>query len=186
MTSHPNLDERIQERRGRRKRAAIGFVAIVALIAVIIAVVWRLAGSWGVPGFSFTNEYGSTCKNNLTGYVCSPMSEEHVRAVVDAELPEGMEMVASAYTKKGPWSMTARFLMPEEVAKDAIPKLRETYGDCAPSAPSSLKTEPGLTDFCVMTDARAPEGAPRDNRWTITTARDEAGDTVLQIDMSQG
>lgn len=184
MTTHPHLEARIQERRSRRKRVTIGVVVIVALIAILIAVVLRTAGSWGVPGFSFTNEYGSRCKNNITGHVCSPMTEEHIQALVKTEIPEGAEMISSTYTQSGSWSMMARYRLPEEVAADAVPELKKTFGGCASSAPSTLKIEPNLSKFCVMTSDNAPDDAP-DGNWTVTTARADTGDTILQIDVHE-
>ena len=181
----PHLDARIKERKARRKRVAIGTAIIVAIVIVTIAVVLNLAGRWGVPGFSFRNEYGSTCTNDLTGYVCDPITQENVTAVAGTDLPPEAELLGGHYTESGKWSMSARFRLPKPVAKDTVKQLKEDFGGCVEHAPSTLKTEPGLSRFCVMTDENAPEKQSPDKAWTVTTARAESGDTIVQLDVSE-
>ena len=182
---HPHLEQRQEERRGRRKRILIGFSVILVLTVVIIAVVWRQAGVWGVPGFTFRHELGSHCTNTFTGYECE-MTPEHVRAVTETEFPPEAELGTATYIENGGlWSMTARFVLPENTADDALAQLKETFGDCTQHAPSSLRSEPGLTDFCVLTSDRSDSEMAKEKKWTIASARNETGEMVLQVDMSE-
>ena len=43
-------------------------------VAVALAILTQYAGVWGVPYFTFRTDRGSMCKNDFTGYTCSPMT----------------------------------------------------------------------------------------------------------------
>src|SRR4249919_3092219 len=74
-----------------------GIALILGKVAVTLAILSQYAGAWGVPYFSFTTDRGSTCKNDLTGYTCSPMTLADVEYFGDIDLPDDSSVVAGSY-----------------------------------------------------------------------------------------
>lgn len=180
----PHLDARIAERRSRRKRIAIGAGVIVVVAVVFIALAVRQAGQWGVPGFRFTNERGSRCVNTLTGHTCDPMTREDLESSADITLPAEAQVRTAVYTRSGTWSVHARVLLPKPIAHEYWKQLKEQFGPCVEHAPSTLRSEPDLTKFCVM-NGTGLKDAPTDRRWTVATAIEPSGDTIAQFDIRQ-
>ena len=59
----------------------LGILLMAAFVIIAFAILARYAGGWGVPYFSFTTDRGSTCENNLTGYICTPLTLADVRVL---------------------------------------------------------------------------------------------------------
>ena len=63
-------------------------------VAVTLAILTQYAGAWGVPYFTFRTDRGSMCKNDLTGYTCSPMTLADVEYFGDVDLPDNSSVIS--------------------------------------------------------------------------------------------
>jgi hypothetical protein len=118
-------------------------------VAVTLAILTQYAGAWGVPYFSFTTDRGSTCKNDLTGYTCSPMTLADVEYFGDVDLPDDSSVVAGSYRSTHDYQMEAVIDVPGGSAAQALTSLREAFGTCISELPSPVSTE-DVQDTCVM------------------------------------
>lgn len=135
-----------------------GTALMLAFVAVVLAVLIRQAGGWGVPYFSFTSAHGSSCKNNFTGYICSPLTLADVEFFADADLPADTAVGPSTYRSTHDFALEARLRVPAAGAATALKNLRSAYGPCQKDANSPLSPA-GLRDLCVMVN---PDGAEAD------------------------
>ena len=79
-------------------------------VAVTLAILTQYAGAWGVPYFTFRTDRGSMCKNDLTGYTCSPMTLADVEYFGDVDLPDNSSVVSGTYrsTHDYQWRRSSR------------------------------------------------------------------------------
>jgi hypothetical protein len=132
-------------------------------VAVALAILTQYAGAWGVPYFTFRNDRGSTCKNDLAGYTCSPMTLADVEYFGDVDLPENSAVVAGTYRATHDYQMEAIIEVPLDSADHALTSLNQAFGDCISELPSPL-TAKGIRDTCVManddvfTESEEPSG----------------------------
>jgi hypothetical protein len=118
-------------------------------VAVALAILTQYAGAWGVPYFTFRTDRGSTCKNDLTGYTCSPMTLADVEYFGDVALPENSAVLAGTYRSTHDYQLEAIIEVPLDSADQALTSLNQTFGDCISELPSPLSTK-GIRDTCVM------------------------------------
>ena len=130
-------------------RVLVGMILMLGSVAAALAVLTQYAGAWGVPYFSFTTDRGSTCKNDLTGYTCSPMTLGDVEHFGDVRLPEGSSVVAGTYHATHDYQMEAVVEVPSVSAEQALTDLNEAFGKCITDRPSPLSTK-GMHDTCVI------------------------------------
>ena len=128
-----------------------GVTLMLATVAVSLAILAQYAGAWGVPYFSFTTDRGSKCKNDLTGYTCSPMTLADVEYFGDLDLPENSAVVAGTYRATHDYQMEAIIEVPRDSADQALTSLNQTFGDCASELPSPVSAE-GIRKTCVMSN----------------------------------
>ena len=107
-------------------------------VAVALAILTQYAGAWGVPYFTFRTDRGSTCKNDLAGYTCSPMTLADVEYFGDVDLPENSAVVAGTYRATHDYQMQAIIEVPLASAAQALSSLNEAFGDCISELPSPL------------------------------------------------
>ena len=69
----PRHPLRVARQRHKPLRILGGVALMAGFVLVLLAILTRFAGAWGVPYFTFTSERGSQCTNNFTGYVCTPI-----------------------------------------------------------------------------------------------------------------
>ena len=98
-------------------------------VAVALAILTHYAGAWGVPYFSFTTDRGSTCKNALAGYTCSPMTLADVEYFGDVNLPDDSSVVAGTYHATHDYQMEAVVEVPSASAGPHLP-LPGSTGKC--------------------------------------------------------
>jgi hypothetical protein len=118
-------------------------------VAVALAILTHYAGAWGVPYFSFTTDRGSTCKNALAGYTCSPMTLADVEYFGDVSLPDDSSVVAGTYHAIYDYQMEAVIEVPSASADQALTDLNDAYGNCISDRPSPLSTT-GMRQTCVI------------------------------------
>lgn len=118
-------------------------------VAVALAILTHYAGAWGVPYFSFTTDRGSTCKNALAGYTCSPMTLADVEYFGDVSLPDDSSVVAGTYHAIYDYQMEAVIEVPSASADRALTDLNDAYGNCISDRPSPLSTT-GMRQTCVI------------------------------------
>lgn len=155
-----------------------GTFLMLAFVGIVLAVLVRQAGGWGVPYFSFTSAHGSPCTNNLTGYTCSPLTLADVEFFGDVDLPGGTTVVASHYRSTHDFSLEASLQVPRAGAATALKNLKRAYGPCQRGATSPLSPT-GLRQVCVMVN---PEGAESDGQ---LSSRVYAVGTGLRADGSR-
>lgn len=130
-------------------RIVIGIFLMAAFVLLLWAVLTRFAGGWGVPYFSFQTERGSTCKNNLTGYTCQPVTLADVDFYGDVTLPPGTRVLQSRYRATHDYQLNAQMLTASSTAPAALAGLADSFGRCQPGHPAPMSTV-GLTSVCVM------------------------------------
>jgi hypothetical protein len=126
-----------------------GITAMVLFVAVVLALLVRQAGEWGVPYFSFTSAHGSTCTNDLTGYTCDPLTLADVEFFGDVDLPDDTTVLAGSYRSTHDYQLTAQLRVPPESAGTALKRLRSAFGPCRDDVSTPLQSR-GLSRTCAM------------------------------------
>jgi hypothetical protein len=159
-----------------------GIALMLGSVAVTLAILTQYAGAWGVPYFSFTTDRGSTCKNDLTGYTCSPMTLADVEYFGDVDLPDDSSVVAGTYRSTHDYQMEAVIDVPGGSAAQALISLREAFGTCISELPSPVSTE-GMQDTCVMAndDIYSESDEPSSRLYLIGTAIRDDGTRVVAM-----
>jgi hypothetical protein len=162
-------------------RVLIGIAGMALFAGVLLLIVFRYAGSWGVPYFSFTSERGSPCTNTLTGYVCSPLTLSDVEYWADVELPESTVVKNGTYTATHDYQLTASLIVPAADTKAAEKSLESSFGKCGSRAAPMDTT--GLEDVCVMANedavSRSEQSASR--LWAVGTGTTADGNLVIRM-----
>ncbi len=118
-------------------------------VAVALAILTQYAGVWGVPYFTFHTDRGSMCKNDFTGYTCSPMTLADVEYFADVDLPDNSAVVTGTYRSTHDYQMEAILEVPLDSADQALTSLNQAFGDCISELPSPLGAK-GIRKTCVM------------------------------------
>ena len=118
-------------------------------VAVALAILTQYAGAWGVPYFTFRTDRGSMCKNDLTGYTCSPMTLADVEYFGDVDLPDNSAVVTGTYRSTHDYQMEAIIEVPLDSANQALTSLNQTFGNCISELPSPLSAKE-IRKTCVM------------------------------------
>lgn len=183
--ARPNLDERQSRRRARRRRAWVGIGVIFALVVALGVVIVVNAGRWGVPMFAFTNEHGSSCRNDWLGHTCTNVTIEEIESHLGVDVPQGVTALSSTYKRTHDYSLTARLAYPHEVARPSWEKLTEKFGECRAGLPSALSEATEITDQCVMTNegVGAIGGPPSPEIWRIATGNRSDGAMIVDISL---
>jgi hypothetical protein len=159
-----------------------GIALMLGSVAVTLAILTQYAGAWGVPYFSFTTDRGSTCKNDLTGYTCSPMTLADVEYFGDVDLPDDSSVVAGSYRSTHDYQMEAVIDVPGGSAAQALTSLREAFGTCISELPSPVSTE-DVQDTCVMAndDIYGESDEPSSRLYLIGTGVRTDGTRVIAM-----
>ena len=155
---------------------------MAAFVMVAWALVTRYAGTWGVPYFSFKTERGSTCKNNLIGYTCSPMTLSDLEFYADVDLPNTTRVITSTYRSTHDYQLTAQLAVPRANAVEALQGLTASFGGCQKDRPPPMNTA-GMTAICVMTnDDAVTRGVDTSSRlYNVGTAIRKDGVRVVYL-----
>jgi hypothetical protein len=159
-----------------------GIALMLGSVAVTLAILTQYAGAWGVPYFSFTTDRGSTCKNDLTGYTCSPMTLADVEYFGDVDLPDDSSVVTGTYRSTHDYQMEAVIEVPGGSAAQAETSLREAFGTCISELPPPVSTE-GMQDTCVMAndDIYSESDEPSSRLYLIGTGIRTDGTRVIAM-----
>ncbi len=130
-------------------RVVIGIMLMTAFVMISWALITRYAGTWGVPYFSFQTERGSTCRNDLIGYTCHPVTVSDVEFYGEVDLPSTTRVITSTYRSTHDYQLDAQLAVPRANAAQALQGLTESFGACLPDRPAPMSTA-GLTAVCVM------------------------------------
>jgi hypothetical protein len=157
-----------------------GIALMLATVAVTLSILTQYAGAWGVPYFSFTTDRGSQCKNDLTGYTCSPMTLADVEYFGDVDLPDDASVVTGTYRSTHDYQMEAVIEVPGASAAHALTGLNQSFGDCISELPPPMSTE-GISDTCVMTndDVYSESEEPSSRLYLIGTGVRPDGTRVI-------
>jgi hypothetical protein len=149
-------------------------------VAVALAILTQYAGAWGVPYFTFRTDRGSTCKNDLTGYTCSPMTLADVEYFGDVSLPENSAVLAGTYRATHDYQLEAMIEVPLDSADQALTSLNRAFGDCISELPSPLSMK-GIRDTCVMAndDVFTESDEPSSRLYLIGTGIRQDGTRVI-------
>ncbi|MCW2810729.1 MAG: hypothetical protein JWP61_1187 [Friedmanniella sp.] len=161
-----------------------GVVVMLALVGAGLLVLTRYAGGWGVPYFSFVSERGSTCRNDLTGYTCSPVTLADVEFYADVDLPEGTQVLSGSYRSTHDYRLEAVLRADKAHAAATLKSLQKAFGRCQPDHPSGLDAE-HLSKVCVLSnDGEVTQsGEPSSRLYTVGTglAKDGTREIALAI-----
>lgn len=155
---------------------------MAGFVLILLAILTRFAGAWGVPYFTFTSERGSKCTNNFTGYICSPITLAEVEFYADLDLPDDTDVVSGTYRSTHDYHLEAVLEVPAASAAAALKSLNATFGPCVPNQPSPLSTT-GLTKVCVMAnlDAFTEAGEPASHLYVIGTGLRKDGKRPIAL-----
>jgi hypothetical protein len=159
-----------------------GIALMLGFVVVTLAILTRYAGAWGVPYFSFSTDRGSTCKNDLTGYTCAPMTLADVEYFGDVDLPDDSSVVDGTYRSTHDYQMEAVIEVPVGSAAQALTSLRATFGTCIDEIPSPVSTK-GMHDTCVMAndDVYGESDEPSSRLYLIGTAVRTDGTRIIAM-----
>jgi hypothetical protein len=168
------------DRRHKTLRVLAGTMLMLGSVAVALVILTRYAGAWGVPYFSFTTDRGSTCKNDLAGYTCSPMTLADVEYFGYVDLPDDSSVVHGTYRATHDYQMEAIIEVPSAAAARALTDLRDAFGECIPEHPSPLSTK-GMGQTCVMAndDIFSESDEPSSRLYLIGTGVRKDGTRVI-------
>jgi hypothetical protein len=169
-------------RRSKAVRVLGGTVLMLAFVAVVLALLVRQAGDWGVPYFSFTSEHGSPCRNDLTGFTCDPLTLADVEFFADLDLPADTVVLAGSYRATHDYQMSAQLRVPKASAKKADSALRETFGPCREGVATPLATT-GVRQVCTMaSEEGADESGELPSRlYAVGTGVDAKGNRLVGL-----
>jgi hypothetical protein len=139
----------VAERLPKAIRIIAGTMLMAAFVIIALAIVAQYAGGWGVPYFHFTSDRGSPCRNNLTGYTCSPLTLADLEFYADIDLPDDSKIISGSYVATHDYQLDAQVEVPPGSAKQALAALKDAYGACHPNHPSTLDTT-GVREVCVL------------------------------------
>jgi len=168
--------------RGSKAVRVLGGTALMlAFVAVVLALLVRQAGDWGVPYFSFTSERGSACRNDLTGYTCDPLTLADVEFHGDLDLPADTVVLAGRYRATHDYEMTAQLRVPKASSAEADRALRESFGPCRKGVSTPLAAD-GLRKVCAMaSEYGAGSGDLPSRLFTVGSGLDEKGDRLVGL-----
>ena len=126
-----------------------GIAGMLVFVAVVLGLLVRQAGEWGVPYFSFTSAHGSTCRNDFTGYTCEPLTLADVEFFGEVDLPDDTTVLAGSYRSTHDYQLSAQLRVPAAGAEAALKQLRETFGSCRDGVSTPLQSR-GLSKVCTM------------------------------------
>jgi hypothetical protein len=174
----------VGRRRFRPLRIIGGTLLMAGAVMLGFLVLSQYAGAWGVPYFTFTTERGSTCKNDFTGYTCTPLTLAEVEFHGEVDLPDDTSVVSGTYRSTHDYQLNAVLDVPAASADAAIKALNEAYGHCLRGQPPPMDTT-GLSKVCVITNkfAVSESGEPASRLYTIGTGvrSDGSRTIVMQI-----
>ncbi|SDS29403.1 hypothetical protein SAMN04488543_1453 [Friedmanniella luteola] len=169
-------------RRRKAVRVLGGTALMLAFVAVVLALLVRQAGEWGVPYFSFTSAHGSPCRNDLTGITCEPLNLADVEFFADLDLPADTVVLAGSYRATHDYEMSAQLRVPKASAKKAYSTLRESFGPCREDVATPLSTR-GVRSLCAMASENgADESGELPSRlFSVGTGVDAEGDRLVGL-----
>lgn len=180
IAAPPQLHEGGKPPKPKWLRGLIGAATALAILAIVFLILIVNAGRWGVPMFSFTNEYGSRCKNNWVGFTCSPMTLADVEARIGTQLPPQARVVSGTWTQTHDYQLDARLILPKDARETGLNQLKAVFGDCK-HFPGALKATE-YADQCVMSnEGLTVDGNPTPRIWTVSTGIGTDGNTAVQI-----
>lgn len=155
---------------------------MATFVGVVLLVVVQFAGAWGVPYFSFSTDRGSPCKNNLTGYTCTPLTLTDVEYYGDLDLPDSTVVSSASYRSTHDYQLDATLEIPAAAAAPAMKTLNENFGTCINGHPSPISTR-GLSKVCVLAndDSVVESGEPASRLYTVGTGLRKDGTRVIGL-----
>jgi hypothetical protein len=174
----------VAERQPKAIRVIAGTMLMAAFVLITFAIIAQYAGGWGVPYFRFTSDRGSPCRNNLTGYTCSPLTLADLEFYADIDLPDDSKIISGIYVATHDYQLDAQLEVPPRSAKSALAALKDAYGDCHPNHPSTLDTK-GLKEVCVLAndDTLGKPGEPSSRLYAIGTGLRADGTRLIALTM---
>lgn len=160
---HPVPVVRHDKKQGKGVRVLAGVMLMIAIVVILLAIVLRNAGAWGVPFFSFESDRGSDCKNSFTGYTCESLTVEDIEWYGDVNLPADTSVVTSSYTATHDYELVANLEISKKSSAAGYKALRAAYGKCVAGHFTPLDTN-GLKDVCVMANDQVTEGGTPSGR----------------------
>jgi len=174
----------VAERQPKAIRIIAGTMAMAAFVIIALAIVAQYAGGWGVPYFRFTSDRGSPCRNNLTGYTCSPLTLADLEYYADIDLPDNSKIISGSYVATHDYQLDAQVEVPPASAKQALAGLKDAYGACHPNHPSTLNAT-GLREVCVLAndDTLTKSGDLSSRLYAIGTGLRADGTRLIALTM---
>lgn len=168
-------------RPSRARSILLGLAAMIVVVVIAGAIVWTQAGKWGVPYFSFQDENGSQCTNELLGHRCETITLEHVETVSNFDWPAA-KLVSGSYTQSQDYDLEARLEVPKAEVKKVTKAVNKRYGKCIKNRPTSLPIE-DLEKVCVRSNdgPRATGDAPSNQTYVVGTGLEEDGSMLIDV-----
>lgn len=162
----------------------LGIASMAAFVLVVLAVLVHYAGGWGVPYFSFTSPRGSPCKNDLTGYVCTPLTLADVEHWGDIDLPNGTIVQSGRYKSTHDYQLEANLRVPPRSATAAMANLTQAFGHCVTTHASPLTAS--VRSLCVLSndDAITNSNDASSRLYVIGTGLSRDGSRLIALSIN--
>ncbi|MGJ3509249.1 hypothetical protein [Enemella sp. A6] len=171
------------KQRARRKlrEVLIGLTLMILITGAALWFVLSKAGEWGVPGFTYTNEYGSTCENGFVTNTCTELTREELGARLEVPFPEQTEVLESTLEEGSNTTLRAKIRFPQADAGKFQAALAEKYGHCRNDLPPPAMAE-GMQKPCVMGNDRFASESMSIRYVLVLGVREGEQDPVLGMD----
>ncbi|WP_133753701.1 hypothetical protein ACF3NT_03650 [Naumannella halotolerans] len=147
VTEQGHLAARKLEQRQRRRRNLITLAVIAALAVAAVLGALHLASRLGVPGFSYTNEYGSRCTNGFIGHDCDPITVAELNLHAETDFPEDVELLESSFENGQDWRVRALLRVPAAEVEQTTAMLDERFGECEELDPDTALQDIPAGDY---------------------------------------
>jgi len=168
----------------RALRILGGIVGMAAFVAIMLAIVTHFAGAWGVPGFRYTSDNGSPCRNTWSGYVCGPLTRADFELYTQFTLPAGTRILSATVDATHDYSIDAVLLTDKAHQSAAGKALKAKYGACGSGPiPDELSDARQVCWMSTDDDATPVDKPPPPVMYTVTSGlrKDDSRVTVVHI-----
>lgn len=165
----------------KRREVLIGLCIMTACTGIALWFALSRAGEWGVPGFSYENEFGSTCENGWVSETCSQLTPEEVSNGLKVDLPAGSEVIRGTLTNGHNTTLQTEVRIPSAAVSELQELLTELYGPCRTDIPPPGVAD-GMPEPCVMANDRFAAESMSQRYAIALGTRDDEPEHVLAID----
>lgn len=165
----------------KRREILIGLCLMTACTGIALWIVLTRAGDWGVPGFSYHNEFGSACENGWVSDTCTTLTTAEVGHRLQIDLPEGSEIIRGTLTSGHTTTLQTEVRIPSAQAEALQARMAEIYGECRTDIPPPGVAD-GMPEPCIMANDQFASESMSERYAMALGTRDDEREHVLAVD----